>query len=144
MPGRHANSLLILQVILPETNMQKFLTFSLACIAFAVSLASSVMAYQQFITYRIAGKDILSITEGDHVDEDPWTLTLKVVATGGMSDVIHLESDGGFDECKQQLDYIIGSKSEYAEIVIDMNASTMNGVMMIQCATFHGLFGDGG
>jgi hypothetical protein len=124
--------------------MRQFLIMFLAIMTLASVTAVPLSAYQQFITYRIAGKDILSVTEGNHVDEDPWTLTLKVVPSGGMSDEIQLESDGGFDECKQQLGYIIGSKTEYAEIVIDMNASTMNGVLMIQCATFHGLFGDGG
>lgn len=109
-----------------------------------ISSAFPAFTYQQFLTYRIAGKDILSITEGAHVDEDPWTLKLKVRPSGGLSDEIILESDGGFDECKQNLEYIIGSTTEYAEIVIDMNAQTMNGVLMIQCATFHGLFGDGG
>ncbi len=123
--------------------MRMISTLVLSGFLLAVTLLQA-SAYQQFVTCRIAGKDILSITEGAHVDEDPWTLKLKVRPTGGMSDEIILESDGGFDECKQTLEYIVGSKTEYAEIVIDMNAQTMNGVLMIQCATFHGLFGDGG
>ncbi|WP_298812365.1 hypothetical protein [uncultured Roseibium sp.] len=97
-------------------------------------------AYQQLLTYRIAGQDILAITEGDHVDEDPWALTLTVVPSGGMGNEILIESDGGLDECKQQLEYVKGSTSDYIEIVIDMNAPTMNGVLVIQCATFQGLF----
>jgi len=100
-------------------------------------------AYQQFLTYRIAGKDILSITLAEHVDEDPAAMTLKVVPTGGMGDTILIESDGGLDECKTQLEYIQGAAGAYAEIVIDMNATTMNGVLVLQCATFYGLFPGG-
>ena len=100
-------------------------------------------AYQQFVTYRIAGMDILSITQAEQMDEDPDTLTLKIRPGSGPADEIVIESDGGLDDCKQQLDYIAGSKTDYAEIVVDMNASTMNGVLVLQCATFHGLFSSG-
>lgn len=122
----------------PELRMRSFLPAALICLALAVPAS----AYQQFVTYRIAGKDILAITMLEHVDENPAGLTLKVAPGGGGADEILIESDGGLDECRTELEYIVGSASAYAEIVIDMNAQTMNGVMVVQCATFHGLFGD--
>jgi len=119
--------------------MRFFLFFHLFCFV----LVQPASAYQQFLTYRIAGKDILSITLAKHVDEDPAAMTLKVAPSGGRGDEILIESDGGLDECKTELEYILGSEDAYAEIVIDMNAQTMNGVLVLQCATFYGLFGEG-
>ncbi|WFE91462.1 hypothetical protein K1718_08910 [Roseibium porphyridii] len=118
-----------------------FLAVAMSCAGALPGVPAA--AYQQLLTYRIAGLDILAIAEGDHVDEDPWALALTVVPSGGMGNEIIIESDGGLDECKQQLEYVKGSKSDYIEIVIDMNASTMNGVLVIQCATFQGLFTSG-
>lgn len=97
-------------------------------------------AYQVFYTYRIAGSDILEVSEGDHVEEDPLVLTLKLNIGSGEATSLAIETDGDIEECKLQLETIIGSTSAYAEIVVDMNAQTMNGVLMIQCAVFHGLF----
>lgn len=123
--------------------MQMRLVARLNVFLLGFCLAGTASAYQQFLTYRIAGKDILAITMADHVDEDPAAMTLKVVPTGGMSDEILIESDGGLDECKTQLEYIKGVDGAYAEIVIDMNSTTMNGVLVLQCATFYGLFQEG-
>ncbi|WP_269580678.1 hypothetical protein [Roseibium sp. Sym1] len=110
----------------------------LLCLALGSAPAS---AYQQFLTYRIAGQDIQSITLAPHADENPAAMTLNLQSSGGSSDIL-IESDGGLDACKTELEYIIGSKDAYAEIVVDMNARTMNGVMVLQCATFYGLFGE--
>eukprot|EP00903_Cladosiphon_okamuranus_P002066 g2064.t1 len=115
----------------------------LTALLLSLLFAGTAAAYQQLLIYRIAGKDILAITLADHVDEDAAAMTLKVVPTGGMSDEILIESDGGLDECKTQLEYIKGAEGAYAEIVIDMNSTTMNGVLVIQCATFYGLFPEG-
>jgi len=109
-------------------------------IGFAQTLPAS--AYQQILTYRIAGTDIQSVTLAPHVDEDPAAMTLQVRSDSGQPNEILIESDGGLDDCKRQLDYIVGSKDAYAEIVIDINAQTMNGVLVLQCATFYGLFGE--
>lgn len=111
-------------------------------VLFCIALAMPASAYQQFLTYRIAGADILSVTLAPHVDEDPAALTLKLRPGSGPSDEILIESDGGLDACRTDLGYIVGSKDSYAEIVIDINAQTMNGVLVLQCATFHGLFGE--
>ena len=97
-------------------------------------------AYQLFHTYRIAGSDILAVSEGEYVVEDPLVLRLKLKSgTSEPADLV-IETDGDIEECKLQLENIIGSNSAYAEIVVDMNAQTMNGVLMIQCAVFQGLF----
>lgn len=99
-----------------------------------------VSAYQVFHTYRITGSDILAVAEGNHVDEDPLVLSLKLdIGSGETTDLV-IETDGDIEECKLQLETIMGSHSAYAEIVVDMNAQTMNGVLMVQCAVFHGLF----
>ncbi len=112
-------------------------------LALSLLAAQSALAYQHLVTFRIAGKDIQSVTAGKHVEEDPASLTLKLAPAPGQAAEIVLESDGDLDDCQQQLGYIIGSKTDYVEIVIDMNAQTMNGILVIQCATFFGLFGDG-
>ena len=101
-----------------------------------------VSAYQVFHSYRIAGSDILAVAEGNHVDEDPLVLSLKLDIGSGETTDLAIETDGDIEECKLQLETIMGSNSAYAEIVVDMNAQTMNGVLMIQCAVFHGLFPD--
>ncbi|MEE4015273.1 hypothetical protein V1T76_24630 [Roseibium sp. FZY0029] len=103
-------------------------------------LLQPASAYQVFYTYRIAGSDILEVSEGDHVEEDPLVLMLKLNIGSGEATSLAIETDGDIEECKLQLETIIGSTSAYAEIVVDMNAQTMNGVLMIQCAVFHGLF----
>jgi len=121
-------------------------TFFKLCACAAVSslaVVGQASAYQQLTTYRIAGKDILSIVEQEAADENPAVLTLKVVPAGTPADELVIESDGDLKACKEQLEFIKGSDAHYAEIVIDMNAMTMNGVMVIQCASFYGLFGDG-
>ncbi|GAB2183919.1 hypothetical protein [Roseibium sp. LAB1] len=100
-------------------------------------------AYQVFHTYRIAGSDILAVTQADNADEDPLVLSLKLAVGSGETTNLAIETDGDISECKLQLETIMGSGSAYAEIVVDMNAQTMNGILMIQCAVFHGLFGDG-
>ncbi|EAV42116.1 hypothetical protein SIAM614_20545 [Stappia aggregata IAM 12614] len=110
----------------------------------ALALASffqlPASAYQVFYTYRIAGSDILEVSEGDHVEEDPLVLSLTLNIGSGQTTSLAIETDGDIEECKLQLETIMGSNSAYAEIVVDMNAQTMNGVLMIQCAVFHGLF----
>lgn len=112
-------------------------------ILFCLLLANApASGYQQFLTYRIAGKDILSVTLAPHVDEDPAAMTLKLRPGANQADELLIESDGGLDDCRTELEYIIGSKDGYAEIVIDVNAQTMNGVLVLQCATFQGLFGE--
>ena len=130
-------------MFLPECLMRVCLMTRLIMLLIGLCWAATASAYQQFLTYRIAGQDILAITMADHVDEDAAAMTLKVVPTGGMSDEILIESDGGLDECKTQLEFIKGDAGAYAEIVIDMNSTTMNGVLVLQCATFYGLFPEG-
>lgn len=110
-------------------------------LALAGGLQSAAFAYQKLLTYRIAGKDILAVTEGVPDVEDPLSLILKVVSGGEPFDLL-IETDGEVEECKGQLESIMGSGTAYAEIVIDENSQTMNGVLMIQCAVFHGLFAE--
>jgi len=110
-------------------------------LALAAGLQSSAFAYQKLLTYRIAGKDILSVTEGVPEVEDPLSLSLKIVSGGEPADLV-IETDGEVQECKGQLESIIGSATAYAEIVVDETAQTMNGVLMIQCSVFHGLFAE--
>jgi hypothetical protein len=80
------------------------------------------------------------VSEGDHVDEDPLVLTLTLNIGSGEFTSPAIETDGDIEECKLQLETIMGSNSAFAEIVVDMNTQTMNSVLMIQCAVFHGLF----
>lgn len=109
------------------------------CLATSVGMAD---AYQQFLTYRIAGTDILAVARAPHVDEDPAALTLTIAPGRGTAAEILIESDGDLDMCQQDLEAIAGAPDTYAEIVIDIDARTMNGVMVVQCTTFQGLFGD--
>lgn len=120
--------------------MRKFSGFGLFLAIAGLLTAGQASAYQQFTTYRIAGKDIVSIAEQEPAGEDPATLTLKM---GTDSSEIVIESDDDLKACKEKLEAIRGSAAHYAEIVVDVNAMTMNGVMVIQCSTFYGLFGDG-
>lgn len=62
------------------------------------ALAGPADAYQQFLTYRIAGKDILSVTLAPHVDEDPAAMTLTLRPDPGQANEILIESDGGLDD----------------------------------------------
>ncbi|MHA7777084.1 hypothetical protein [Roseibium sp. M-1] len=121
--------------------MNSCLYKSLIGLVLAAGLHSTAFAYQKLLTYRIAGKDLLEVTEKAPEVEDPFTLTLKL-ATGGEPEELTIETDGDLGDCKDQLESIIGSDSAYAEIVVDESAQTMNGVMMTQCVVFHGLFGN--
>lgn len=120
--------------------MYRYLCFHLlAAIAF-IAASETVTAYQQFTTYRLAGTDLVAITSRVGLDEDPEELILTLTEGAGDASELILESDLGFGDCKTDLEQIIGVKEAYAEIVLDQSADTLNGVRMLQCSVFWGLF----
>lgn len=105
-------------------------------------LAGPAHAYQQFSTLRVAGVEILSVTRAPQQDEDPAGLTLQIARPGDTPAEIFIESDGDLDGCYDQLIGIQGARATYAEIVTDINAVTMNGVLVVQCTAYQFPFGD--
>lgn len=104
---------------------------------FSISLAlllgtSAVQAFQKFEDYRILGSEIASITATDpDFEEDPEILEIKLVED---SVTLSLETDGSLEECAQTLEYVVGDPNQYAQIVVQVNAPTMNGSLIVQCS----------
>ena len=99
--------------------------------------ATEATAFQELREYRILGSEILSasIIEPEF-PEEPVALTISTTA---MEDDIIIESDDDLSGCKDLLNRVSGSNTDYAQIVIHENSQTMNGVIVVQCAILTGL-----
>ena len=104
-----------------------------AFLAFLVA-AQPVHAFQKFEDYRILGSEIASIKATDpDFEEAPEVLEIELIQEGAANVILSLETDGSLDECAQSLDYIIGDPTQYAQIVVQVNAPTLNGSLIVQC-----------
>ena len=101
-----------------------------------VALASATPAtgFQKFEHYRILGSEIVSVRLGPQEVEDPATLILELTQDSPGPREIVVESDFELDTCKATVEAILGSATSSVEIVVQVSADTMNGVMVIQCA----------
>ncbi|GAA0775031.1 hypothetical protein E1180_01990 [Roseibium denhamense] len=114
--------------------------FLCALLCSSLAVPGPAAAYQLIVSYRIAGTDLAAVELQEPEVEDPEVLHLKLTEGAGDTLELFLESDAGFGTCADDLQTIIGVADAYAEIVIDQSAQTMNGVAMLQCAIFWGLF----
>ncbi len=104
-----------------------------ALLAFLVA-AQPVLAFQKFEDYRILGSEIASIKATDpDFEEDPEVLEIELIGDGGPDVTLQIETDGSLDECRQSLEYVIGDPNQYAQIVVQVNAPTLNGSLIVQC-----------
>ena len=108
---------------------------SVLAASIALAFAAPAAAMQKFEEYRIVGSEIQSVRLGPQEVEDPATLIIELVTGASETQELMIESDGGLDECKQTIDYVIGDASRYMEIRVQTTADTMNGVMVTGCAS---------
>ncbi|MCP4380808.1 MAG: hypothetical protein GY798_05200 [Hyphomicrobiales bacterium] len=106
--------------------------------AIAISI-SSAPAFQKFEEYRIPGNEIRSVDMAPQGHEDPAVMILVVGADEGSSQKIEIESDFPLDRCMEDIETIVGANNAYVQMVVDMTAPTMNGVLLTECSIFHGL-----
>ena len=112
--------------------MFRIISFTL----FVIANVTSVYAVQKFEEFRIFGSEIRSVKIEPQEVEAPATMIITVGFDDKNVTKITVESDEELDSCKQQLDAIIGNKQSYAQIVVHVNAETMNGVFVTQCSVF--------
>lgn len=97
--------------------------------------AGPALAWQKFEEYRILGSDLRSVRAIDPAfEEDPMQLQLVVGAAGEAPVTLDIETDGDAAECAQTLDHMTGDPNRYAQIIVQVNADTMNGSLIIQCS----------
>lgn len=97
--------------------------------------ATTAQAFQKFEDYRILGSEIRSIKAIDpDFEEDPEVLEIELIEDGAPSVVLQLETDGGLEDCLQHIQYVVGDPNQYAQIVVQVNAPTLNGSLIVQCA----------
>jgi hypothetical protein len=97
--------------------------------------ATTAQAFQKFEDYRILGSEIRSIKAIDpEFEEDPEMLEIELIGDGSEGVTLQIETDGSLEECAQTLEYLVGDPSQYAQIVVQVNAATMNGSLIVQCS----------
>lgn len=108
-----------------------------ACaLAFAIGAGNAAHAWQKFEDYRILGTDLRAVKAIDpEFNEDPAVLELVVGAQGENPVTLQIETDGILEDCARTLQYIIGDPNNYAQIIVQTNASTMNGTLIVQCSS---------
>jgi hypothetical protein len=107
----------------------------LTALVFVLASMATAPAFQKFEEYRIAGSEIRSVRLGPQEVEDPATLIIELVSESTDTMELMIESDGSLDECKTEIEYMIGDRQRYVEIVAHITADTMNGVMVVRCST---------
>ena len=115
--------------------MLKRLTF----LTLILALPNSALAYEVFTEYRIHSSEVLAAELGEIEHEDPASLILTLKNDSGSPEKVVIESDDLLDQCLQEIQYMEGNNSAYVQIVVNTNAQTMNGVMVIQCSAHYGL-----
>ena len=97
--------------------------------------AHAAQAFQKLEDYRILGSEIRAITVVDpDFEEDPEVLNIELIGEGGQDVILQIETDGSLGECRQSLEYVIGDPDQYAQIIVHVNAPTMNGSLIDQSA----------
>ncbi len=98
-------------------------------------ILGGTLAAQEFTKlddYRIPGGALVAVEAIDPpFEEDPEILRLTLSST-----VLEFETDGDASDCAQVLAYLPGDTSQYAQIMIDTTAQTLNGSLIVQCAVF--------
>lgn len=88
-----------------------------------------------FTEYRISGAEIREI----HVlligMEESAALEIVLQLRAGREPFV-VESDQLLKDCAEDIHCIIGNPNAYVQIVININANTMNGVWIRTCATY--------
>lgn len=106
-----------------------------AALVACLALSGPAEAWQKFEDYRILGTELQGVKAVDPAfEEDPAVLELLVGAEGETPVTLELETDGFLEDCAQTLEYVIGDPNAYAQIVVQVNADTMNGSLIIQCS----------
>ncbi len=95
-----------------------------------MALISNAHAFQKFEEYRILGSEIISIKMLEQEVEASASFALYLK---DLAEPIIFESDGFLEDCKQNIDYMIGDATRYVQITTQMTADTMNGIMVTEC-----------
>ncbi|MGH1415556.1 MAG: hypothetical protein ACRBB0_18855 [Pelagimonas sp.] len=111
-----------------------FRALALSCLTLA-SLAPPALALEHIVEYRFNGSEIQSYTAFDPEPEDPWTITIDLNSDAFGPRQLVIETDGDNEDCIAQLNIHKGDPHTDLVIRMHMNASTMNGIMMIECST---------
>jgi hypothetical protein len=115
--------------------MKRLLTSSAAIVITTCSAA----AFQKFEEYRIPGNEIRSVDLAPQAHEDPAVMIIVVGTDSANSQRIEIESDFPLDRCREDIEIIVGADNAYVQMVVDMTAQTMNGVLLTECSIFYGL-----
>jgi len=89
-------------------------------------------AFEIQTTYRIFGDEIQSLTAPEIEIEAPASLIIKTT----QDHELLIESDQSLDACNDTLNTAMGDATASVQIVVHENATTMNGIIAIQCAIF--------
>ena len=116
-----------------EIMMTKRVALPLLLAACALGSAAPASAFQKFEEYRIFGSEISSVTIGPQGVEAPATLIVKFVDTERFPEDLVLESDQSVDDCRDTIERAIGDENQYVQIVVQLTADTMNGILIVGC-----------
>ncbi|MBY6159821.1 hypothetical protein KUV73_03015 [Mameliella alba] len=104
--------------------------------AFALFLATPVLAWEHTAEWRFSGDEIrsFSVTE-PAFDEDPVVLEVELAHESSGTTRIMIEADNGIGDCADLLRFAQGNPFEIIVLTANLNAQTINGVTLAQCST---------
>ncbi len=116
----------------PESRMPLRLITAAALIL----AAPAAHAWERTIEYRFTGAEIVSfkVTE-PAFDEEPTFVRIMLSDPMGGDGIIEFEDDSRFEDCAETLSMYKGDASTTIVLVVDTNATTMNGSVVVQCST---------
>ena len=97
-------------------------------------IAPPALAYEELRVITLSGTEIGEVRTPDVMDEDPATIEIDLIADGGSTQTIILESDAPVEHCATTLRGAAGTAAPVTvTVTIDMAAQTMNGVQLESC-----------
>lgn len=93
-------------------------------------------AWERTIEYRFTGAEIVSfkVTE-PAFDEEPTFVRIMLSDPMGGDAIIEFEDDSRFEDCAETLSMYQGDASTTIVLVVDTNATTLNGSVVVRCST---------
>lgn len=94
-------------------------------------MAANAQAFTKYDDYRFSGREIVAATaSGPSEIEGPASLEIKL---RDVDEVLKLESDNETESCADTLNSMAGSEFGYVQVLVNENASTMNGLLILHC-----------
>ncbi|MEO1748461.1 MAG: hypothetical protein AAFR27_07565 [Pseudomonadota bacterium] len=106
---------------------------SVLAIVFGAALTGSAAAYDEFITWRINGAEIISVEQLPMEIEAPGSMNINLVDANGETSQLLVESDAGIEDCYGWALSAVGNENATLEITQWNSADTMNGVIVTSC-----------